>query len=66
MGKPDCINAGVNLVANFTTNGLCITLNKNLALFKSPVDLYAKAFWVLSKDGFMLTLVRSQISVLNS
>jgi hypothetical protein len=38
--------------------GFCITLIKNFAFFKSGVLLYAKAFWVLSKDRFILTLVR--------
>ena len=39
MGKPEFINQGVIFVATLTIKGLCITVNKNFAFFKSAVDL---------------------------
>jgi len=35
-----------------------MTVKSHFALFKSVLDLYAKAFWVLFKDRFMLTFIR--------
>jgi len=57
-GKPEFINAGVNLVAKETMRGLCITEKRKRALFNSAVDLYANAICVLSKDRLMLTFIR--------
>jgi hypothetical protein len=58
IGNPDFINIGVNRVPKETIQGFCMTVKSHFALFKSVLDLYAKAFSVLFKDRFMLTFIR--------